>query len=49
MIRDKLVDEINRLFASGYNIDYPPLNTLLKKLENIDAEEERKGRIGEIM
>jgi hypothetical protein len=49
MIRDKLVDEINKLFASGYNIDYPPLNSLLKKLEDIDAEEECKGRIGEVM
>ena len=49
MLRDNLVDEINKLFASGYNIDYPPLNALLKKLEDIDAEEERKGRIGEII
>lgn len=46
---DKLCDEINRLYAAGYNSDYPPLAELLEEWESINAREERLGRLNEVI
>lgn len=38
--KDKLIDNINRLFDAGYNSDYPPLREMLDELDAIYAREE---------
>lgn len=45
---DKVVNEINRLYAAGYNSDYPPLKKLLKEYEDFQAREERLCRLNEV-
>lgn len=38
--RDKIVDEINRLYELGLPMDREPIKELLEELERIDAEAE---------
>ena len=49
MARDVLVMTINYLYNTGVHSWQSPLKELLEELEKIDAEEERKERIGEVI
>lgn len=44
---NKIIDEINRLYAAGYDSNYPPLSKLLESYESIIAREERWARLNE--
>jgi hypothetical protein len=48
MQRDKIVDEINRLYALGLNSNDSHLKELLEELEKIDVVEEKHARLGEV-
>ena len=48
MQRDKIVDEINRLYAIGLNSNDNHLKELLEELEKIDVVEEKHAKLGEV-